>query len=160
MGTAANSTDEWIELYNFGSSAVDLTGWVFKSISGAKPDPIVILSGSIPAGGYYLLERTNDYTIYGVDADKIYTGAFSDDPAETLELRDNLGNLLDSVGNGGNKWLGGNKTTRSSMERISASESGNNTDNWATNNRQTINGNDANGNPINGTPKAKNSVQI
>ncbi|MBI5457064.1 lamin tail domain-containing protein, partial [Candidatus Kaiserbacteria bacterium] len=55
-GTNASATDEWVELYNKTASAVNLSGFTLYAADGA---PYIPLSGSIPAGGYYLIERKN-----------------------------------------------------------------------------------------------------
>src|SRR5258707_13887588 len=56
MGTLASANDEWIELVNNTSSAINLTGWTLTAADGT---PSIVLSGGIPAGGYFLLERTD-----------------------------------------------------------------------------------------------------
>ena len=45
---------DWVELYNTGTSAVDISGWVFSDNSAST---YVIPSGtSVPAGGFYVLD--------------------------------------------------------------------------------------------------------
>ena len=111
--------------------------------------------GTIPAGGYFLLERDDDTTISDISADQIYSGALA--PAgEVLHLKDPGGNVIDSANNqNGGAWPAGSAGT--SMERKDASQS--DTDaNWASNDGVTRNGLDAGNNPINGTPKQPNSA--
>jgi len=96
-GTAASATDEWMELYNPGASNISLAGWTLTAVDGT---PSINLSGIIPAGGYYLLERTSDDTISDLDANLIYTGALSN-AVETIELRDDSNNLIDTANLGG-----------------------------------------------------------
>jgi hypothetical protein len=57
MGTASSANDEWIELYNNGTSSVSLEGWAISATDGS---PNINLTGSINAGSYYLCERTDD----------------------------------------------------------------------------------------------------
>ncbi|MEK7173873.1 MAG: lamin tail domain-containing protein, partial [Patescibacteria group bacterium] len=66
MGTVTSANDEWIELYNNGSEAVDLTGWRITAADGQPDitlDANICPNTTIPAGGYFLLERTDDETV-------------------------------------------------------------------------------------------------
>ncbi len=122
-GTAASSNDQWIELFNPGAQPVNLMGWHLIS-SDNSPD--ILLTGTIPASGYYLLKireaaiistrgtpgpAGNDYA-----ADQLYAGNLS--PAgETLRLYSPSGNLVDSANLDGGGWNGGSGSpTYGSME--------------------------------------------
>lgn len=122
-GTTVSTADEWIELRNNQSVAIDLNGWTLNATDGT---PAIRLAGTIPAGGLYLLERTDDGSVPGVGADLIYTGALGNG-GEVLELRDAAGNLVDSV----DAWYAGDSATLASMERIDALAPGG-AGNWAT----------------------------
>lgn len=50
------NTDEWVELYNYGSSDIDLQNWRIKD-EGADDDVIVTTSFVVPAGGYVILAK-------------------------------------------------------------------------------------------------------
>lgn len=148
-GTAASTADEWIELYNPGSNPVNLAGWILKTDDNS---PNIALSGTIPAGGYFLLERTDDTTVSDITADFIYTGDLNNSN-EILRLFDPAGNVVDTANSDGGTWPG-NSTTLGSLERrgvIADSETA-----WITNTGVVRNGRDANNNPINGTPKQPN----
>ncbi len=157
MGTTCSYYDEWIELYNNSSLSIDLTGWSLKAADGT---PDISLVGIIPAKGYFLLERTDDQTIKDLKADQIYTGAL-ENTSEDFQLRDALGNLIDSVPcetNGG--WFAGEKDGAYTMERTDTGSAGSTKNNWHTNDGITRNGTDAEGNSINGTPKDENSKEF
>ena len=71
-GTAASSFDEWIELKNLTTHTLSLANIVLEA---ADSTPSVVLSGTMAANGYYLLERRDDDTTSAV-ADLVYgTGA-------------------------------------------------------------------------------------
>ncbi|MGQ9476932.1 MAG: PKD domain-containing protein [Candidatus Bipolaricaulia bacterium] len=156
-GTAANSNNEWLELYNNTDQEIDLTGWRLKSDDGS---PDLVLRGIIPARGFFLLERGDDTTISDLPADQIYQGALTNS-GESLRLFDPQGRLIDSANGDGGRWPGGTdangKPPYASMERIDPSLPDADA-NWGTNNGQIRNGLDARGNPVNGTPKATNSA--
>lgn len=45
---------EWVELYNQGADSVSLSGWRLATLDGGMN---LALSGSIPSGGYFVVER-------------------------------------------------------------------------------------------------------
>ncbi|MHC4822810.1 MAG: CotH kinase family protein [Planctomycetota bacterium] len=88
---------DWVELYNNGAAAVDLSGWSFED-SGSS---WIIPAGTIvPVGGYLVLAQDlNQFTaVYGGS-----TGAIGDlgfgfsGSGELLSLRDGGGVLIDEV---------------------------------------------------------------
>jgi hypothetical protein len=154
MGTEASTADEFIELYNDTGADIDLDGW---TLSAADGDPSVILTGSIPAGGYFLMERTDDNTVSDVSADQIYSGSLGN-TGENLVLRDQGGAEIDRVDCSGG-WFAGTTAPKATMERLFARVNGSREDVWETNNGVTCHGTDAAGNPIMGTPGSENSVR-
>ncbi len=158
-GTAASTSDEWIELYNTTDAPVDLTGWIL-----AFEETAIDLGGEsnsvIEAGGYFLLERSDDGTVSDIDADVLYTGALPNGGA-MIELRDAAGEVVDRVDASEAGWpagtASGGEPPFASMERVDplgvAAE-------WASNDGRIRNGADANGDPLNGTPGQENSAQI
>jgi len=135
MGTIVSPNDEWIELYNNTQSPITLDGWQLTSQDGT---PKIILSGIIPVNGFYLLERTNDETVPNVPADKVYTGALGNN-GEHLTLYNNLNDVIDEIDCSAG-WIGGDNTTKQTMEKISTG--------WQTSK-----------NP-GGTPKMENSTEM
>ena len=156
-GTAAGATDEWIELYNRTDEEIDLAGWRLVSDDGS---PDIILSGTIPAHGFFLLERGDDNTVSDIPADQIYRGSLDND-GERLSLLDPQGNLVDTANHDGGPWPAGTDAHGSpayaSMERV-APEAEDRDENWVSNDGTRTAGYDAQGNPLNGTPKAPNSA--
>ncbi|HEY9808399.1 MAG TPA: esterase-like activity of phytase family protein, partial [Halomicronema sp.] len=157
MGTQANATDEWIELFNPTANAINLTGWTIQTGTGTT---ITITNGVIAAGGYFLLERTADTTVNSIPANFVYTGGLNNTTGTSLILRSSEGTIIDSANENGGVWpAGSNAATnaRFTMERLDPT-SPDIDSNWRTNNGITRNGTDALGNNIFGTPSTQNSA--
>jgi hypothetical protein len=95
------TADEFVELYNNSDSAVSLNGWTIAAPGGSV---VSGLNGTVPARGHYLVAPSN-YSVSGYPAgatttatpDTTYTApAFPDDGG--AQLKDNNGNVVDSVG--------------------------------------------------------------
>lgn len=118
MGTSISANDEWIELYNNGSENIDLTGWRIAATDGQPDiaiDATICVNTTISAGGYFLLERTDDETVPGVIANCIYTGALGN-AGEELQLFMASGESSDSIG-ATDGWPAGDNTTKETMQR-------------------------------------------
>ncbi|HFC08306.1 MAG TPA: lamin tail domain-containing protein, partial [Chloroflexi bacterium] len=153
-GTAASANDEWIELYNATDHAIDLDGWHLTAADGT---PHIVLHGTIPAHGFYLLERTDDSTVADIPADQIYTGAL-ENGGESLTLTDPSGAIIDTANADGGAWPAGNAASRATMERIGLAPDSDAA--WGTNTGFLTHGHDAHGNPLRGTAKWTNSVNF
>jgi len=156
-GTASGlSDDEWIELYNPGNTPINLTGWNLKAADGT---PDIVLSGSIPAGGYFLLERganlSDDTAVSDLPADQIYTGNALSNSGEELTLLDGSNEIIDTANGNGGSWPAGSSSTYGTMERNSGTADSDSA--WHTNTGTKKNGENANGGDILGTPKHDNS---
>jgi len=112
MGSLTSASDEWIELKNTSSTNIDLKNWQLISKDGSLK---ITLTGTIQAGGFFLLERTDDNSVPNVKADLIYSGTLGN-TGENLELRDSSNNLIDSIVSG-SAWPGGDKATKQTLER-------------------------------------------
>lgn len=160
MGTEASPSDEWLELYNNSDQTIDLEGWgIYEAAGETLIEP---LTGMIGPKSFYLIERGNENTVSDIPADQpptSWSGYGLHNDGEHLQLIGNLGNIIDAI-DCSQGWSAGSSSTYSSMERINPLSSGNDPNNWATNNGTIRNGLDANGNPINGTPKNQNSAYV
>ncbi len=134
MGSTNSANDEWIELHNTTDKEIHLSGWTLTSIDEKIN---ISLIGSIPAQGFYLLERTDDNSVPNISADLIYKGSLSN-AGQYLKVYDSSNNLVDQA-NFSTKWPAGDNMTKQTMERVDSLT-------WQTSN-----------NP-NGTPKARNSL--
>jgi len=144
MGTTNSANDEWLELYNNTDNSINLDGWQLIAQDGT---PKITLSGIIPVNSFYLLERTNDDTVPGISADKIYTGALGNN-GENLKLYDSSNNVIDGVDCSTGWFAGLGKPEYKTMERINSLVGSSDSSNWQTSQ-----------NP-GGTPKTKNSIVV
>ncbi len=114
MGGPVSANDEWIELKNISGGELDISGWQVLD----KDENIKITfpqNKKMPAGGFLLLERTDDNSLPGIKADVIYSGALSN-TNEGLRLFNNECNLVDEV-TANSDWPAGIAEARRTMER-------------------------------------------
>lgn len=150
-GTADNSNDEWIELYNNTNQSIDLSGWYVED-DGASS--YTIAGGVITPHGYFLIEDT-DETVDGVSADAV-AGLSLANAGDSLILKNPAGIAMDTVNASGGAWYAGDGASKSTMERIDPMNFSDNASNWAS----ATSGNGAvgrSGSEILGTPKGANS---
>jgi len=165
-GTAAGSSDEWIELLNTTDGVVDLAGWTL--VFGDTTVHLGTVEGStreverstLEAGGYLLLERSDDGTIADVDAGVVYVGALSN-AGTAIELRNPMGEVVDRVDASTDGWPAGSagdgEPPYASMERLDPYAE---PATWASNDGTIRNGIDADGAAVNGTPGRENGARI
>ena len=115
MGSTQSSSDEWIELYNPTLKSISIDDWVLKT---QDENIKIILKGTIPSQGFFLLERTDDNSVPSEKADLIYQGALNNS-GENLILLDNNSTIIDQAEFLA-KWLFGNNKTKQTMERINS----------------------------------------
>lgn len=121
--TAAQaSNNEWLELKNVSAQSAELSGWQILNQAG-KFKVVFDAGEKIGAGKFYLLERTDDNTVPGVKADKIYSGALSNS-GDWLRLFDRSCGLVDEINASAGStsliaggWPGGNNDTKQTLER-------------------------------------------
>lgn len=156
-GTDASSSDEWIELYNTGMTAQDLSGWTIAALDGK---PTLSLSGSIAPQAFFLIERTSDETVIDIVADLVipFSGGSLENAGETLELRDATGAVIDSVPCESGWFAGSASPDYATMERIDVSGPSHEASNWLSNTGLVTTGLDASQKGLIGTPAYKNSV--
>ncbi len=117
MGTESSSNDEWFEIKNISSQAIDLGYW--QILDQAKQIKIVLEPFTLAPDGLFLLERTDDSSLPEIFADRIYTGALSN-TNEALYLFDQNCILQDQI-TASPAWQAGNNTTKQTMEKCAPS---------------------------------------
>ena len=161
-GTAASSTDEWIELQNLGEVAIDLAEWQLTfgdtliPLGEAGEDTLEVRTTVLGPGEFFILERTNDDSISDITADILYKGTLSN-AGIAIELQNPEGEIVDVVVLLESGWpaggAGDGEPPYCTMER-------NNLGEWTSSNGIIRNGLDADGNPVNGTPGQPNSSEV
>ena len=120
--------DDYLELYNSGTTAVDLSGWTFSGITLTLP-----AGTTIAAGGYLVVAKdaVQFQATYGFAPAAVYGGNLSNS-GETVALRDAAAATIDTV-----SFLdvdpGRSRPTASgpSLELIDATLDNNDSLNWA-----------------------------
>jgi len=161
MGSAGNTSDEWIELRNTTENPVNLNGW---TIEGAGSGTAAIsLSGTIQSNGYFLIANfTSDNSAInnsiGVDDDNTSLSLRNEDGGEQLTLKNGAITIDQTT----TTWPAGlNDTNKQSMERNGTPGDGTVAGNWHTCTHESCNDgvywDTAEG--LNyGTPKSNNSA--
>lgn len=95
----ADTTSEWIELYNPGSAAVDLTGWQVSDCGIAPNFQHVFAGGVVPPKGVLVIGNSTDQDLNGSAGVDVAYGADFPLPntVGTVLLRDPTGTLVDQV---------------------------------------------------------------
>ncbi|MDO8584638.1 MAG: lamin tail domain-containing protein, partial [bacterium] len=113
MGSAADANDEWMELKNISGGELNVSGWQLVD-AGDQIHITFPEQTMIPAGGLFLLERTDDDTVSTIPADYIYVGALGN-TNDGVRMFDANCLLQDEVP--GDPWPAGEVGTKRTMER-------------------------------------------
>lgn len=152
-GTAASTNDEWFELYNPGSTPINLNGWRLQAADG---NPNIPLSGTILPGDYFVVAP--DAGIFNTPlVDLTYPSGSFNNNGEVLSLLDPTGNPVDTANSAGGNWPAGTASpTYASMERkglvVDSATA------WSTYGGTTPVAFDRNGGPVRGTPGQANWI--
>ena len=139
MGSESSSADEWIELYNRGSSAKDLSGWVITQ-TGKDGEETVMLQlgeGSIAPGAAFLISNYNaSRSQISVEPDVVATAVALPNSKLLLRLYDGDpeagGNLIDSADDGTGAPLAGDNKLKAAMVRVDFATDGSMEQAWET----------------------------
>jgi hypothetical protein len=81
-----NSTDdrEFVELYNSGPGAVDISGWtvIGRDVTTVNPSATIPAATILPAGGYYVLSNVGV-----LNSNQTVAANFLENDIESIELR-------------------------------------------------------------------------
>ena len=86
-----NEASDWIELYNAGSTAADISGWTLADSSTVFTVPE---GYQIPAGGFLVLFASGKWQW---DGEELFTGFALSKNGETLTLKDASGKLVQEL---------------------------------------------------------------
>lgn len=114
MGGTSSASDEWIELKNISDAPAVIGGWQVISKKGSI-SAVIPAGATVPAFGFYLLERTDDASVPNVTADFIYVGSLANTD-DGLRLVDGNCKAADDVV-GAPSWPAGDAAARRTMER-------------------------------------------
>lgn len=98
-----DSVGEYFEIYNTSNTAIELQGWVIKSLTTDSKDHIIANSLMVPSNGYVVLGKSTDVSINGnVTVDYAYSSnVFLGNGSDSIALECGT-TIIDSV-----SWDGG-----------------------------------------------------
>ena len=139
MGSESSSADEWIELYNRGSSAKDLSGWTITQ-TGKDGEETVMLQlpeGTIAPGAAFLISNYNAArSQISVEPDLVETGVSLPNSKLLLRLYNGDpeagGDLIDTADDGSGAPLAGDNKQKAAMVRVEFDTDGSLENAWAT----------------------------
>ncbi|MBT3342363.1 MAG: lamin tail domain-containing protein [Gemmatimonadetes bacterium] len=139
MGSGTSSADEWIELYNRGTKAIDLTGWTITrtGTDGAEQEMVTIGEGTIAAGGTFLIANysgTSSRSQLATTVQFVSSAVALPNSKLQLYLYDSPkgGHLVDTADDGTGRPLGGTTEPPSAMVREVFGISGSEPEAWST----------------------------
>ena len=140
MGSQGNSADEWVELRNMTSSAIDLSNWTVVNLGTGIRGTITIPSGkSIGPNGFFVISNdSNDpqsTSMMSVSPDHFDSGVSLLNPGEQLILKHSNTTTVDTA-NINDDWFAGEdppgQNPKKSMERNSTPGDGTVSGSWHT----------------------------
>jgi len=95
--------DEYVEIRNLGSVAVDISGWRLEGCARASGNPglrATVPAGTdpIPPGGYFLFGNSNEQYSAGTTPDLTWSTGIADDGASGARIVDGEGAMVSGVG--------------------------------------------------------------
>ncbi|BDS13495.1 LamG-like jellyroll fold domain-containing protein [Aureispira anguillae] len=99
--SGSNSQEQWVEIYNYGSSSIDLQNWRIKD-EDTDDDLITASSYSIPAGGYVILanDKANFEALWFngcAQTEVIEVSGLTLDVVDEIHLENSLGVTIWSI---------------------------------------------------------------
>jgi hypothetical protein len=96
---AASATDEFVELYNLGSTPVNITGWKlrYSASSGSMADRVTIGTVVLAPQSFYLMTIAGGTYLGGTTADATWTSGNGFADACGIGLLNATGTLIDAV---------------------------------------------------------------
>lgn len=112
MGSAVSDDDEWIELKNTTAYPIDISNWTIEK-AATSGGTLTILSGTIPANGYFLIANYDDnssHSALNVSPDWVTTNLhFNNSGNGDVILKTPLsqGGVTMDIANGTSNWPAG-----------------------------------------------------
>lgn len=164
VGSNGDGLDEWVELKNMTSSAIDLTNWIIDNLgTGSGPSANITIttctpSCVIPANGFFLISaKTKTASKINIDPEVINSSISLSNGGEQLILKTDTSTIIDTANGSGAWFTGSNSSPKKTMERKSPPGDGTVSTNWQ--NAATHTNMDASGSTDEfGTPKAVNGL--
>ncbi|MBU1128386.1 MAG: lamin tail domain-containing protein [Candidatus Omnitrophica bacterium] len=132
--TVAERKVEWIEVYNYGNTEIDMEDWTIEDLNDSDKIKKAVGTFIVPAGGYGLIAAKNHevdshYTVdpgaARLELNDQAIGDELDDAGDTLTIKDADGRTVDTV-----TYAGSWSTKGNTIERIDPESDPSEETNW------------------------------
>lgn len=143
--SSAEAVHDWLELYNPGTSPVDVTGLsVTTNVNGVETVLPLDTKNLIIQGGAYVLVTSDTNAVLAAQKDRTVAGLDFSSEHLSITIKDAYGTVIDTAGNGEAPFAGGPNV---SMERVNSTLSGLDSTAWSSSS-------------VGGSPKSRNTAKI
>ncbi|MBU2566730.1 lamin tail domain-containing protein [Patescibacteria group bacterium] len=132
-GSSLSQADEWIELYNPTDIEISVGGWYLTGCGSSGKNIVLPNDAIIKAHKTFLIANYNtddEKTALVIQADVTTSTLSVSNSSMLIELKDQVGEIIDVAGDGGTPLAGASEEFKISMQRVGIFLAGNSKEAW------------------------------